>query len=164
MAYASTTYMFDVVGGQSAKNMINCREAMGEDRISACPIKRGVVKTKWGPVSAGHIIAGVASALQRSTATFSRIEDAINTELNKNGTADAGGSPTITANTNNVNNVWVSTIAGDLAGAVLSQASNSPELGTDGFWNDTLLPRVHYLKSIKWDMTEADILGGIDGN
>jgi hypothetical protein len=135
--------------------------AMEENhQISNCPIKKGNVNTKWGAVSAGHIIAATASALQQTTATFERIELSINNASDKNVTSVP---PTIVTNTNNVNNVWISTIAGDLATVILKQAQYTPEIGTDGFWNDTLLPRIYYLKSTNWDMTETDILGGIDG-
>lgn len=91
---------------------------------------------------------------------FAVIEAAVDT--NPNATVTVKPRP-LETNTRNVSNLWVATIAGDLASAILNQAVSAPDIGAAGFWNDTLLPRTYYLKSAKWDMTESDILGSIDG-
>lgn len=64
----------------------------------------------------------------------------------------------------NVNTVWVSTVAGDIAQVVLNQANVKPIIGEVGNWNDTLLPREYYLVPAYKELSDADVLGGIDGN
>lgn len=114
--------------------------------------------TKWGSISAGYLIAAVASALQPMFEHFEIIEAAVNT----NTTLSIEPRPR-EANGRNVSNLWVATIAGGLASAILNQAVSAPNIGATGFWNDSLLPQTYYLKSTTWDMTESDILGSIDG-
>lgn len=56
------------------------------------------------------------------------------------------------------------TLIGDLGDVLLSQASSNPVICNTGYWNDSMLPRTFYLDFPHWDLTEAEILGGIDGN
>lgn len=63
-----------------------------------------------------------------------------------------------------MDSVLFGTLIGDLADVLLSQASSNPVIGNPGYWNDSMLPRTFYLDSQDWDLTEAEVLGGIDGN
>lgn len=65
--------------------------------------------------------------------------------------------------------------AGDLAEVVVNQGprvgsvSQNMVIGSNNRWNDTLLPRDHYLfpqnlSVVDWHFTDAEILAGIDGN
>lgn len=42
-------------------NLKSERQVLG---VSACPILGGVVSTRWGAVSAGHVVAGIAGGAQ----------------------------------------------------------------------------------------------------
>ncbi|KAF9816162.1 hypothetical protein SFRURICE_003713, partial [Spodoptera frugiperda] len=73
-----------------------------------------------------------------------------------------------------IGNVWVATLAGDLAEVVVNQGprvgsiAQNMVIGSNNRWNDTLLPRDHYLfpqnlTVADWQFTDAEILAGIDG-
>lgn len=126
---------------------------------SRCPVERGVVKTKWGTVSAGHVIAGIASALEESTVPFQRLVEEVEAKEN----VSKRFSQSARVNTG-INNVWVSTLAGNIGQVILHQAFREPVLDNPGKWNDTSYPRAYYIAEEPWDMTTATFLGGIDGN
>lgn len=127
------------------------------DVKSKCPIKQGVIKTRWGPIAPSRVFAAVAANLESQNVKFQRIEEVINNDL-KN-TTNETNTPTNTF----VNTMWVSTVAGDLAEVILKQATENLIIGTDGFWNNTLLPKIYYLRTYDYQFTNDEILGGIDG-
>lgn len=126
--------------------------------LSRCPIEGGVIKTKWGSISPGHIIAGVASALQETKVNFKKLVEVIQEERNT-----TSNNRYVHSNMKNISNVLVATVVGDLAEVTVRQAFSNPRIGNLGTWNNTYLPRVHYLNDKPHDMTSAELLGGIDG-
>ncbi|XP_039308640.1 uncharacterized protein LOC105198717 isoform X2 [Solenopsis invicta] len=67
-----------------------------------------------------------------------------------------------------IDNIWLATIAGELAEMIVYQGpilDVDMELGAAGFWNNTMRPSVYYLKSKNghFDATRAEIVGDIDG-
>ncbi|XP_060537159.1 uncharacterized protein LOC132708683 isoform X2 [Cylas formicarius] len=132
-------------------------------RLSNCPLKLGNIKTKWGTVSASHLISGIASGLQQNEVTFQRVYAAISEHKGLQTAYNAYMVMDNEAAGNNVDNVLFTTMAGDLGEVVLNQAAKNFLIDAEGFWNDTLLPRAFYLKSTNEDLTRAEILGGIDG-
>lgn len=62
----------------------------------------------------------------------------------------------------NTNNVWMSTILTDLAEVLLYQ-QNKISIANDAKWNDTLYPHLFYLTEYDWELSSAELLGGIDG-
>ncbi|XP_011700217.1 PREDICTED: uncharacterized protein LOC105457309 [Wasmannia auropunctata] len=67
-----------------------------------------------------------------------------------------------------LDNVWLATIAGELAEMVVYQGpilDVDMELGAAGFWNNTMRPSVYYLKNKNgyFDATRAEIVSDIDG-
>lgn len=68
-----------------------------------------------------------------------------------------------------VENVLASGLAGDLAEVCVYQGPYNginPLISTEANWNDTIYPRVRYFTDDhagRWELTEAEILGGIDG-
>ncbi|XP_076261704.1 uncharacterized protein LOC143197278 isoform X1 [Rhynchophorus ferrugineus] len=132
------------------------------DAVSSCPLKLGNIKTNWGSISVSHLIAGIATGLEPNQVTYQRILDSITSRSDSE-----KGSPSITTNRTSINhdvdNVLFATIVGDIAEVVLSQVTDQPVIGNRDYLNDTLIPRVFYLKTRQWDMMESEILAGIDG-
>lgn len=122
---------------------------------SSCPLKQGIISTKWGPISIHHVIAGISTGLEPNQVTFDGIANFMESDLLVN-------RSTLTQN-QEVNPIWVAVLAADIAHAILNQTIGHPVIGNEGYWNDTLYPRAFYLDSQTWDMIEADILAGIDG-
>lgn len=126
-------------------------------QTSECPVEKGVVKSKWGSFSPGRIIAGVASALQLTHESFKTLSETINPRNNST-------SQKWEVYDTLVSNVWVSTVAGDLGEAIVNQAAENAEIGNFGYWNDTSYPRMYLATGKNFDLTEAELLGGVDGN
>lgn len=125
--------------------------------ISGCPQEKGVVKTKWGSISPGHLIAGVASALQE---TYDTLETIYNSMHETEPTALISSS---SFSSTRLSNLWISTVSGDLGEIVMYQASAQPIIGNEGYWNDTIYPRLYMSAGGAQEMTDAELLGGIDG-
>ncbi|CAH0724807.1 unnamed protein product, partial [Brenthis ino] len=132
-------------------NLKSERQVQGE---SACPILGGVVFTRWGAVSAGHVVAGIAGGAQFQNVPIANL---------------AKGS--IINNPNikqTVSSIYVTTLSGDLAEAVLIQnterGSPTITIGTAGNWNSTQAPRFYMLRSrLDVEMTDPETRGDIDG-
>ncbi|XP_076243989.1 uncharacterized protein LOC143185138 [Calliopsis andreniformis] len=121
---------------------------------SKCPVENGVIKTPWGAVSPGLVLAGIASAMQPETV---RLQDLQPDTLQFN----YSNLPEMP-----LDNKWISTLAGDLAEVALIQGPTGEKLsvGVTGNWNSTTLPRWYFLNSNdKLEMTTAEIRGGLDG-
>ncbi|XP_025994720.2 uncharacterized protein LOC105203338 [Solenopsis invicta] len=127
---------------------------------SKCPVENGVIKTTWGPVSAGSLISGIAAGLQPEIVTFSEL-------FPDEKDPDRKGN----LSSLSLNNKWIATIAGDLAEVTLMQGpiTNGPKntklsVGASGMWNSSSIPRWYFLKSSeKLQFTTAEIRGDIDG-
>ncbi|XP_030563512.1 uncharacterized protein LOC115764539 [Drosophila novamexicana] len=131
----------------------------GSEGTSQCPVEDGVVRTPWGTVSAGTLIAGVASGLQQQTVP-------VNTLLQL-ATQRRGRTQSQTA-ASSIDNRWAATLAGDLAEVTLVQVpvstNNAATVGATGGWNDTVLPHWYFLSQRNnLEATDAEIRGGLDG-
>lgn len=126
--------------------------------ISKCPVENGVVKTSWGAVSAGPLIAGIAAGLQPESTPLSEL---FPDEKNPDRKANLSKL--------SLDNRWIATISGDLAEVILLQGptNNKDEtfsVGANGMWNSSAMPRWYFLKdNQKLQFTTAEIRGDIDG-
>ncbi|XP_071627923.1 uncharacterized protein [Temnothorax longispinosus] len=123
--------------------------------LSKCPVENGVIKTRWGPVSAGPLIAGIAAGLQPE---FVKLSDVFPEEKNEERKANLSRLL--------LDNKWMATIAGDLAEITLMQGPTNEKIsiGVNGMWNSSAMPRWYFLKSNqKLQFTTAEIRGDIDG-
>ncbi|CAH2102610.1 unnamed protein product [Euphydryas editha] len=121
---------------------------------SQCPILEGVVNTKWGAVSAGNVLAGIAGGAQYQTIPV--------TELARGAIINDQNIQQFVTST------YPTTLSGDLAEAILIQNTErgNPTIfvGTAGNWNSSQAPRFYMLHSQNnVEMTEPEIRGGIDG-
>ncbi|XP_076670473.1 uncharacterized protein LOC143369896 isoform X2 [Andrena cerasifolii] len=122
--------------------------------LSKCPVENGVIKTPWGVVSPGLVLAGIAAAVQPQRLTLQDIQpDTFQFNFSH--------LPQMT-----LDNKWIATLAGDLAEAALIQgpAGDKLSIGVTGNWNSTALPRWYFLNANeKLETTTAEIRGGLDG-
>ncbi|EFN82873.1 hypothetical protein EAI_07317 [Harpegnathos saltator] len=150
-----------------------------------CPKEYGVILTPYGTIAPGAIIGAIAASLQHQTISLNEIfniterpstidgmdyPDQVDFILPRSEMIHARSMSYLSFLGLNVNldNVWLTTIAGDLAEIVVHQGpilGANMELGAAGFWNNTMRPHVYYLKSSKdgyLDATRAEIVGDID--
>ncbi|CAG4979028.1 unnamed protein product [Parnassius apollo] len=168
----------------------------GASRIhSRCPIENGVIQTDWGPIAPGTVVAAVTASLEQQRVS---ITDIFSTniyksevskpliELAKQDWEKQVEKLTVGDNTVHferskmvndeleISNIWVSTLAGDLAEVVVNQgprvgaSSQRLVVGSNNRWNDSVLPRMFYLLPqssgvVDWHFTDAEILAGVDG-
>lgn len=130
---------------------------IASNAISACPVENGVVHTRWGTLSAGTVIAGIAAGLEPQTVQLRDLLPPINAQMR----ARQQVQPM------RVDNRWAATLSGDLAEVTLLHAPSQPnnvQVGAAGAWNDTVSPRWFFLSQrAALEMTDAEIRAGIDG-
>ncbi|XP_053983620.1 uncharacterized protein LOC128878955 isoform X1 [Hylaeus volcanicus] len=120
---------------------------------SKCPVENGVIKTPWGVVSPGLVLAGIAAATQPQTFSLQDIQTNISDK-------------TLDLSSLTMDTKWIVTLAGDLAEAALVQGplGEKIHIGATGNWNSTALPRWYFLNANeKLEMTTAEIRGDLDG-
>ncbi|XP_065370393.1 uncharacterized protein LOC135962408 isoform X2 [Calliphora vicina] len=128
--------------------------------ISQCPVENGVIRTQWGTVAAGTLLAGIAAGLQPQTVPLRTL---LSMASRRNGYQNMPQIATV-----NVDNRWAATVAGDLAEVALVQVPVSTNeqatVGAIGAWNSTVMPKWYFLSQRQnLEMTDAEIRGGIDG-
>ncbi|CAH0766811.1 unnamed protein product [Diatraea saccharalis] len=129
---------------------VSSRQLLGD---SACPILTGVVNTRWGAVSAGNLIAGIAAGSESQQVPI--------LELTKGSVLNYQNvQPTITT-------VYPATLSGDLAEAVLVQGTagrTTISVGNAGNWNSSQATRFYMLSGrTNIEMTDPEIRGALDG-
>ncbi|KAM0732479.1 hypothetical protein ACS0PU_002021 [Formica fusca] len=153
-----------------------------------CPKEYGIILTPHGTIAPGAIIAAIAASLQHQNVELNQTINMMTSERIN----------TISDNVNHfeeidfivprnemihnrsmsyllllnltikLDNIWLATIAGELAEMVVYQGpilNSDMELGATGFWNNTMRPNVYYLNNNNgyFDATRAEIVGDIDG-
>ncbi|XP_046823998.1 uncharacterized protein LOC124426394 [Vespa crabro] len=121
--------------------------------LSKCPVENGVIKTPWGSISGGPLLAGIAAAVQP--------ENIILRDVLKDEMLQTTFSSDIT-----LENKWIATLAGDLAEVALIQGPRGEtlQIGVNGNWNSTAMPRWYFLNGFeKLQFTTAEIRGDLDG-
>lgn len=89
-----------------------------ENTISQCPIENGVLRNKWGAVSAGTLLSGIAAGLIPQQVRPSDLLPRMRANVNKPGKR-------VTRQTQRVvDNRWAATLAGDLSEVALRQGPN----------------------------------------
>lgn len=130
---------------------------IASNAISACPVENGVVHTRWGTLSAGTVIAGIAAGLEPQTVQLRDLLPPRSAQFR----ARQQVQPM------RVDNRWAATLSGDLAEVTLLHAPSQPaniQVGAAGAWNQTVAPRWFFLSQrTALEMTDAEIRAGIDG-
>ncbi|XP_078046277.1 uncharacterized protein LOC144474825 [Augochlora pura] len=154
--------------------------------------QQGVILTPYGTVTPGAIIGAIAASLQRQNVALNQLiaslevpssetnstivqtpkydEEKIDFVLPKSEMSHESSMwyQTLMTSSTKLDNVWLTTIAGELAEMAVYQGPlvwQNMSLGATGFWNNTIRPTVFYLTSShrNFDATRAELLGGIDG-
>lgn len=124
---------------------------------SDCPVENGVVYTKWGSVSLGSVLAGLAAGLYP--------QDIQLPALVQRNTPSRGLPKELESVA--IDNKFAATLVGDLAEATLEQGPKKREnikIGLTGGWNSTIFPRWYFNKEKDGrELTDAEIRGGLDG-
>ncbi|XP_020295729.1 uncharacterized protein LOC109860805 isoform X2 [Pseudomyrmex gracilis] len=155
-----------------------------------CPQEYGVILTPYGTIAPGAILAAITASLEYQNVTLSLINNWMKSESPNDSPID--NSTNISEEVDfiipkhkmirnrsmsylnsleskkKLDNVWLATIAGELAEMVVNQGpivDTDMTIGATGFWNNTMRPNVYYLKSKNdyFDATRAEIVGDIDG-
>lgn len=133
---------------------------VASNAISQCPVENGVMRTTWGAVAVGPLIAGIAAGLTQQTVTTRELLT-LTKSYSRNRFNGQQQQQQLS-----VDNRWAATLAGDLAEVALLQGpmTNRISVGAAGAWNSTALPRWYFLSQReRLELTDAEIRGGIDG-
>lgn len=96
---------------------------LSNTQISQCPLENGVVRTKWGAINAGTLLAGIATGLMPQQV---RLLDIMPRNLK-------GGQKARQTQQDFIDNRWAATLAGDLSEAALSQGPRQTiQVGANG--------------------------------
>ncbi|XP_047356971.1 uncharacterized protein LOC124951919 isoform X2 [Vespa velutina] len=184
----------NTINEYKSKNTNNmCQEIGNREKLTGrtisinaidCPREYGVILTPYGTIAPGAVIGAIAASLQHQnvilnqllaspSVTFTNVnynEDQIDLIIPKDQLINERSMWQQSINTSqmSIDNVWLTTIAGDLGEMVIYQGPLVEErmtLGVTGFWNSTIYPNIYYLTKNpdSYDATRAEIVGDIDG-
>ncbi|XP_076243007.1 uncharacterized protein LOC143184564 [Calliopsis andreniformis] len=157
-----------------------------------CPRQQGVILTPYGTITPGAIIGAIAASLQHQNVAVNQlIADLVESSSSANVATTQNPKyneeeidfvvpktqmlqepfmwfHTLQISNVKLDNIWLATVAGDLAEVVAYQGpvlGSNISLGATGFWNSTIRPTMYYLTSTNenFDATRAELIGGIDG-
>lgn len=126
---------------------------IASNTVSQCPVENGVISTRWGALSGGPLLTGIATGLQSENIQITQL---LSPSRGQYRSGRLGAT---------VDNRWAATIAGDLAEIALLQGPQPPlSVGAPGTFNSTTMPRWYFLtQRERHEMTDAEIRGGMDG-
>jgi hypothetical protein len=143
--------------GQETDPEIEPRAPPMSTAESDCPVEGGAVYTKWGTVSLGTVLAGLAAGLFPQAVQLS--------DLVRRSPPSVTLPPDLLGAV--IDNRFAATLVGDLSEAVLEQGPRRPnniKIGLNGGWNSTVAPRWYFQRERDGrEMTDAEIRGGLDG-
>ena len=195
-AISNTILTHDVPSENKTCNQITHTEKLTGKIVLAdtwsCPRQEGIILTPYGTVAPGAIIGAVAASLQHQNVAVNQLLASLEAALSELNASNIQSSKyneeevdfvlpksqmilepsmwyrALQTSSMTLDNVWVTTIAGELAEMVVYQGplvGKNMSLGATGFWNSTMRPTIYYLTSPheNFDATRAELIGGIDG-
>lgn len=142
--------------------------------ISRCPLEGGIILSQnYNTFSPGTVIASIAAGLlpqmvplkeliphQLKIDPYENLETMERRDTQKK-------IDKLLRSLDALDNTLVAGLVGDLAEVCIRQGPSygaNVSIGLSGYWNDTYFPRAYYLnKHDLWEMTDSEILAGIDG-
>ncbi|OAD54861.1 hypothetical protein WN48_06061 [Eufriesea mexicana] len=157
-----------------------------------CPRQQGVILTPYGTVAPGIIIGAIAASLQHQNIAVNQLVTSLkisHPEMNSTNIynlkydeeeidfvlprSHMSHKPSmwysaLMTSSVKIDNIWLTTIAGELAEMVVYQGpllGNNMTLGATGFWQNIMYPSIYYLLNSdeNFHATRAELIGGIDG-
>nr|XP_012151290.1 PREDICTED: uncharacterized protein LOC100883936 isoform X2 [Megachile rotundata] len=184
---SNTILRYDIDGNNTCTRPVEIRNETG--RVAKCPIQQGVILTSYGTIAPGAIIGAIAASLQRQNVAVKQLISNLETSVSERSStnlryneeeidlivprSEMSQGPsmwyeTLIASSSKVDNVWLTTIAGELAEMVVYQGpltGFNMTLGATGFWQNRICPTIFYLADSQenFHATRAELIGGIDG-
>lgn len=149
---------------------------LSSNTLSRCPIEKGVIRSEeYGTISPGILIAAIASGLEPQNVKLGEFlsfqisnKKYENIELMDIENINSDQFDSLLKSSESIDNKFAAGLAGDLAEVCIYQGpvfGMDLRVGLSGSWNDSLFPKLHYFSQNHqglWDMTDAEILTGID--
>ncbi|XP_076632618.1 uncharacterized protein LOC143347391 [Colletes latitarsis] len=195
-AISNTIIQYDVQSeNNSCSHVTRTEKQTGKIMLTDtwnCPSQHGIILTPFGTVAPGSIIGAVAATLQRQNVAINQLVASLEAPSSGINTTNAPNLKyneeeidfvlpnnqmiheqsmwyrTLMTLSTKLDNMWLTTIAGELAEMAVNQGplvGNNMSIGANGFWDSTILPTIYYLRSFykNFDATRAELIGGIDG-
>ncbi|XP_058801781.1 uncharacterized protein LOC131670302 [Phymastichus coffea] len=161
---------------RSVRSIAAMADQSFDPRSHFCPKEGGVILSPYNTLALGSVVSAVAAALEpqrikpRLLLDMPVDEDDGDVEfvVPRDQIDRSMWLQSMASSEVQIDNVWIATISGELAELVIYQGpiyDDRMYLGSTGFWNSTIRPRIFYIshRTNNFELTRAEIVGAVDG-